>query len=40
VYDLSMMLREHSIFSITEVEYAILELDGKLSVIKNLNNDK
>ncbi|HWT74072.1 MAG TPA: YetF domain-containing protein [Mobilitalea sp.] len=32
--DLSMMLREHNVFSILEVEYAILEPDGKLSVIK------
>jgi uncharacterized membrane protein YcaP (DUF421 family) len=32
--DLSMMLREHYIFSITEVDYAILEPDGQLSVLK------
>ncbi|MDP4151840.1 MAG: DUF421 domain-containing protein [Bacillota bacterium] len=32
--DLTMMLRENNIFSITEVEYAILEPDGKLSVMK------
>lgn len=32
--DLSMMLREQYIFSITEVDYAILEPNGKLSVLK------
>ncbi|MCY6960355.1 YetF domain-containing protein [Clostridium brassicae] len=32
--DLSMMLRNKDIFSIKEVEYAILEPDGKLSVLK------
>lgn len=32
--DLSMLLREEGIFAITEVEYAILEPDGKLSVMK------
>lgn len=32
--DLSMMLREQYIFSITEVDYAILEPNGRLSVLK------
>lgn len=32
--DLSMMLREQNVFSILEVDYAILEPDGKLSVLK------
>lgn len=32
--DLSMLLRNKDIFSITEVEYAILEPDGNLSVMK------
>ena len=32
--DVSMLLREQSIFSITEVEYAILEPNGNLSVMK------
>lgn len=32
--DLSMMLREQSIFSITDVDYAILEPNGELSVLK------
>lgn len=32
--DLSMMLREQGIFSIMEVDYAILEPDGKISVLK------
>lgn len=32
--DLSMMLREKGAFSITEVDYAIIEADGKLSLLK------
>lgn len=32
--DLSMLLRKQNIFSITEVEYAILEPDGNLSVME------
>lgn len=32
--DLSMMLRNKDIFSIKDVDYAILEPDGKLSVLK------
>ena len=32
--DLSMLLRKNNIFSIAEVEYAILEPDGNLSVMK------
>ncbi|WP_461615774.1 DUF421 domain-containing protein [Clostridium sp. Marseille-QA1073] len=34
VEDLTMMLREQSIFSVSEVDYAILESNGKLSVLK------
>jgi len=32
--DLSMMLREQSIFSIKDVHYALLETNGELSVLK------
>lgn len=32
--DLSMLLRKQNIFSITEVEYAILEPNGNLSIMK------
>lgn len=32
--DLTMLLREKNIFSIKDVEYAILEANGKLSVLK------
>jgi uncharacterized membrane protein YcaP (DUF421 family) len=32
--DLSMLLREKEVFSIREVDYAILEPNGKLSVLK------
>ncbi|MFL0198000.1 DUF421 domain-containing protein [Clostridium sp. WILCCON 0269] len=32
--DLSMLLRKQGVFSITEVEYAILEPDGNLSILK------
>lgn len=32
--DLSMLLREQSVFSILDVDYAILEPDGQLSVLK------
>jgi uncharacterized membrane protein YcaP (DUF421 family) len=35
--DLSMLLREKDIFSTKEVDYAILEPDGKLSVLKKVN---
>lgn len=34
IEDLTMMLREQNIFSIKEVDYAILEPNGKLSVLK------
>lgn len=34
LYDLSIMLREQNIFSILEVDYAILEPNGKLSILK------
>ena len=34
IEDLSMMLREQYIFSITEVDYAVLEPNGKLSILK------
>ncbi|MSU00989.1 DUF421 domain-containing protein [Tissierella sp. DSM 105185] len=36
--ELSMMLREQSIFSIEEVDYAILEPNGRLSVLKKQSN--
>lgn len=32
--DLTMMIRQNDIFSITEVEYAILEPNGSLSILK------
>lgn len=32
--DLSMLLRKQNVFSITDVEYAILEPNGNLSVMK------
>ncbi|MCQ6280363.1 DUF421 domain-containing protein [Bacillus sp. EB600] len=35
--DLSMLLREKDIFSMKEVDYAILEPDGKLSVLKKVD---
>lgn len=38
--DLSMMLREQEVFTITEVEYGILEPDGKLSVMKKPQNQQ
>ena len=34
---LSSLLRQQSIFSLQEVEYAILETSGKLSVMKREN---
>ncbi|SHE88022.1 Uncharacterized membrane protein YcaP, DUF421 family [Seinonella peptonophila] len=34
--DLSMLLREKSVFSLKDVDYAILEPDGKLSVLKKV----
>ncbi|BFH63004.1 YetF domain-containing protein [Paenibacillus azoreducens] len=37
--DLSMLLREKDIFSIREVDYAILEPNGQLSVLKKQEND-
>lgn len=37
--DLNMMLREQSIFSITDVYYAILETNGQLSVMKVANEE-
>lgn len=38
--DLSMLLRKQTIFSITEVEYAILEPNGNLSVMKKTQNQQ
>jgi uncharacterized membrane protein YcaP (DUF421 family) len=35
--ELNVMLREKNVFSITDVDYAILETDGKLSVMKKEN---
>ncbi|MFS0574691.1 DUF421 domain-containing protein [Sporosarcina sp. 179-K 3D1 HS] len=37
--DLSMMLREQSIFSIKDVHYAILETNGQLSVMKKSDQE-
>ncbi|MGZ9583161.1 DUF421 domain-containing protein [Paenibacillus marinisediminis] len=37
--DLSMLLREKDIFSIKEVDYAILEPHGRLSVLKKVENE-
>jgi uncharacterized membrane protein YcaP (DUF421 family) len=37
--DLSMMLREKDVFSVREVDYAILEPNGKLSVMKKQENE-
>ena len=37
--DLGMMLREQSIFSIKDVHYAILETNGKLSVLKKAGQE-
>ncbi|KXH87550.1 hypothetical protein AU377_00445 [Sporosarcina sp. HYO08] len=37
--DLNMMLREQSIFSITDVHYAILETNGNLSVLKKAGQE-
>lgn len=37
--DLSMLLREKDIFSISEVDYAILEPHGRLSVLKKVENE-
>ena len=34
-----MMLREQSIFSIKEVQYAILETNGNLSVLKKAGQE-
>lgn len=33
--DLSMMLRMNNVFSIKGVDYAILEPNGELSILKN-----
>lgn len=38
--DLSMLLRSKDIFSITEVDYAILESNGELSILKKQENQK
>lgn len=35
--DVGMMLRNKGVFSITEVDYAIIEANGKLSVLKKQN---
>lgn len=37
--DVTMLLREKDIFSITDVEYAVLEPHGKLSILKKPNLD-
>lgn len=38
--DLSMMLRSKEVFSISEIEYAILEPDGKLSIMKKVEQQQ
>lgn len=38
--DLSMLLRKQNIFSITEVEYAILEPNGNLSIMKKTQHQQ
>lgn len=40
VNDLMMMLREQSIFSFQEVDYAILETNGELSVMKKITEQE
>lgn len=35
--DVSVLLREKDVFSIRDVEYAILEPHGRLSVLKKVN---
>lgn len=37
--DLNMLLRNKNVFSIKEVDYAILESNGQLSVLKNPENE-
>ncbi|MFD1205773.1 MULTISPECIES: DUF421 domain-containing protein [Sporosarcina] len=37
--DLNMMLREQSVFSVSDVNYAILETNGKLSVLKKAGQE-
>ncbi|MGN7386993.1 YetF domain-containing protein [Sporosarcina sp. SAFN-015] len=37
--DLNMMLREQSIFTVTDVNYAILETNGQLSVMKKASQE-
>lgn len=37
--DLTMLLRIKNIFSITEVDYAVLEPNGQLSVLKKIENE-
>ncbi|WP_312024051.1 YetF domain-containing protein, partial [Lysinibacillus sp. D4A3_S15] len=32
--DLTMLIRQNQIFSITEIDFAILEPDGRLSILK------
>lgn len=38
--DLSMLLRSKDVFSITEVDYAILESNGELSILKKQENQQ
>jgi uncharacterized membrane protein YcaP (DUF421 family) len=38
--DLSMLLRDKNVFSVREVEYAILEPNGKLSVLKKQEEEQ
>jgi len=37
INDLMMLIREEGIFSITEVDYAILEPNGRVSILKKVN---
>lgn len=37
--DLNMMLREQGVFSITDVNYAILETNGELSILKKVSQE-
>ena len=39
IEDLLMQLRDNSIKSISEIDYAVLETNGKLSIFKKDNND-
>lgn len=38
--DLSMLLRTNHVFSINDIEYAILEPNGELSILKKTNKEQ